>query len=184
MKRRSSKDLDGTIVFDLETQESFEDVGGRENIRELLLSLAVVYRYSDHRYVTLLEKDAASLLEEIRRASRVVGFNLLRFDYLVLERYGKVGAISRKTVDMMQICERELGFRPKLDDLVQATLGAKKGADGLLGIRLYREGKIKELGQYCKRDVLLTRKLFEFGWKHGFVYIEQQGERAKVPARW
>ena len=186
MKRQPLKDLNSTIVFDLETQKCFTEVGGRtrQNIPKLLLSLAVVYRYSDRRFATFFEKDVKSLLRGIRRASRVVGFNLLRFDYLVPKRYGKLGGISGKTVDMMKICERQLGFRPKLGDLVYATLVKKKGANGLLAIQLFREGKIKELERYCKRDVLITRELFEFGRKHGFVYIERRGERAKVPVRW
>ncbi len=184
MKKQRQKELEGTIIFDLETQKSLAEVGGRENIPDLLLSLAVVYRYSDRRYVTFLEKDVDSLIREIRRASRVVGFNLFRFDYLVLQKYGKLGAISGKTVDMMKICERPLGFRPKLADLAYATLRVKKKANGLLAIKLFRQGKIKQLERYCRRDVLITRKLFEFGRKHGFVYIEQQGERAQVPARW
>jgi DEAD/DEAH box helicase domain-containing protein len=184
MKKQPSEGQDSTIVFDVETQKSLAEVGGRENIRDLLLSLAVVYHYSDSSYVTFLEKDADSLLEEICRASRVIGFNLLGFDYIVLDRYGKLAAISQKTVDMMKLCEQQLGFRPKLDDLAYATLGKKKGANGLLAIRLFREGKIKELEQYCRNDVLITRELFEFGRKHGFVYIEQYGKKCKITARW
>jgi len=179
-----SRDLKGTIVFDLETQKSFDDVGGREHIPDLLLSLAVVYRYSDDRYVTFLEKDSPSLLEQIHQATQIVGFNLLGFDYLVLDRYGTVGPVGIKTVDMMKRCEQYLGFRPKLDDLVTATLGEKKGTDGLEAIRLYREGKIKKLEQYCKHDVELTRKLFEFGLNNGCVYIEQNGKKKSVPAIW
>ena len=125
-----------------------------------------------------------SLIQEIRQASRVVGFNLLRFDYLVLERYGKLGAITGKTVDMMKICEAQLGFRPGLGDLAYATLGEKKGANGLLAIQLFREGRIKELEQYCTHDVEITRKLFEFGRDNGFVCIEQRGEKTRVPVRW
>ena len=180
----SSEKLKGTIVFDLETQKSFDEVGGRSHIPDLLLSLAVVYRYTDDRYITFLEKDAASLLDEIQKAVQVVGFNLLGFDYLVLDRYGTVGPVGIKTVDIMKRCEKHLGFRPKLDNLVTATLGEKKGADGLVAIRLYREGKIKKLEQYCKQDVELTRKLFEFGLEHGFVYIEQQGKKKRIPAKW
>ncbi len=84
----------------------------------------------------------------------------------------------------MKRCERDLGFRPKLDDLVTTTLEEKKGADGLQAIRLYRERKIKALERYCKCDVLLTRKLFEFGRKHAFVYIERGGKKTRVAAIW
>ena len=184
MTRQSSKDLKGTIVFDLETQKSLEEVGGRKNIRELLLSLAVVYRYSDRRYITFWEKDAVSLLKEISKAEQVVGFNLLGFDYEVLKKYGGVGRVSHKTVDMMKRCEEHLGFRPKLDDLVTATLGEKKGADGLRAICLYQQGRMKELEGYCKRDVELTHKLFEFGLNNGFVLIEQNRKGTKIPATW
>src|SRR5713226_3663992 len=142
MKKLPQKQQAAAVVFDLETQKSLEEVGGRQNIRDLLLSLAVVYRYKDGKYHTFLEKDGKSLLTELRNASRIIGFNLLGFDYAVLERYGSIEGLPPKTVDMMKVCEAKLGWRPKLADLAEATLNAKKGADGLQAIQMFKTGQI------------------------------------------
>lgn len=187
MRRTASNEPSAAIVFDLETQKSFAEVGGRtpQNIRKLLLSLAVIYRYVDRRFVTFFEKDARALLSELRNPSCIVGFGLLEFDYVVLERYGKLGQVQNKTIDMMKFCEAELGRRLGLDDFAYATLGARKSADGIRAVELYRQGKIKDLERYCKRDVLLTRKLFEFGRTNCFLYYSDwEGRKQRVAARW
>ena len=182
-----TRPADGTVVFDIETQHSFDEVGGRtpEHMAKLQLSLAVLYRYSDDKYITYLEKDAPQLIEELHRASFIVGFNLLGFDYLVMSRYGKLDPnIATKTVDMMYHCEKELGKRPSLNSLAQATLGEGKSADGLEAIRWFREGKMKELEMYCRQDVEVTRKIYEFGKERGFVHFVRNGAKIKVPATW
>ena len=40
------------LVFDLETQRSFQDVGGRDQLHRLGLSLGVVYNYGTGEYTT------------------------------------------------------------------------------------------------------------------------------------
>ena len=40
------------VFFDLETQRTFDEVGGRHNIRKLGLSVAVTYSTADGRSTT------------------------------------------------------------------------------------------------------------------------------------
>ena len=62
-----------------------------------------------------------------------------------------------------------LGRRLRLDSVAEATVGAKKSADGLMAVRWWREGKIDEIKKYCEQDVRVTKEVFEFARKNGFV---------------
>jgi DEAD/DEAH box helicase domain-containing protein len=89
------------------------------------------------------------------------------------------------TVDMLADIYRTLGFRLSLDALVSATLGLNKSANGLQAIRWWRQGKIKELMEYCKNDVDVTRQLYEFGREHKYVqYRDRRWQMKKVPVNW
>ena len=51
-----------TVVFDVETQRSFDEVGGRHNIRKMGLSAAVTYSTADGTFHRYAEEDAADLI--------------------------------------------------------------------------------------------------------------------------
>ncbi len=74
------------VVFDLETQKLAEDVGGWRNVRKMGLSVAVVHTEQDG-FLTFTEETVAELISLLKKASLVVGFNHLRFDYEVLKAY-------------------------------------------------------------------------------------------------
>ncbi len=80
------------IVFDLETQNSFQEVGGHYPER-LRMSVAVTYDTSDETFHRYSEADAPQLaLDLLHRAHSptngpIVGYNLLGFDYIVLQQY-------------------------------------------------------------------------------------------------
>ena len=69
------------VYFDVETQRSFDEVGGRHNIRKLGLSAAVTYSTADGAYRHYTEETVADLIAELKAADLVVGFNVLSFDY-------------------------------------------------------------------------------------------------------
>ncbi len=62
------------IVFDLETQNLFEDVGGRPNIAALKVSCAVTWSSIRNDFKVYWEKDVPGLIDELKSAGRVVGF--------------------------------------------------------------------------------------------------------------
>ena len=123
------------VVFDLETQNSFDDVGGYRNMRALKMSVGVTWNSADQSFHRYDEKHVPALIEELKSASLVVGFNVLNFDYEVLMAYTSEPLRSLPTTDMLDHIYRRLGFRVKLDDLARATLNAKKSGDGLDAIR-------------------------------------------------
>lgn len=173
------------VVFDLETQRSFQEVGGRHNIPRLGLSVAVTYSTAAGEYHHYTEEIVDDLVEELKAADLVVGFNVLSFDYQVLSAYTDHPLRQLPTVDMLDDIHRTLGFRLGLDALASATLGAGKSADGLQAIRWWRQGKMQELFDYCQQDVEVTRQLYEFGRQNKYVqYRDRQWRMRKVAVNW
>jgi DEAD/DEAH box helicase domain-containing protein len=173
------------IFFDLETQKSIQEVGGRENIKLLRVSVAVTFSTAANDFKSYLEQDVPALIADLKAADRVVGFNLRQFDYTVLKYYSSERLNDLATLDLMEDVYNKLGFRIGLDALAAATLGAKKSADGLAAIRWFREGKIDQLIAYCRDDVEITKRLFEAGRDQGFVqYSDRDGRIKRVNVAW
>ena len=177
--------MKNVVFFDLETRRSFQEVGGRHNIPRLGLSVAVTYSTADGEYHHYTEDTVAELIEELKAADLVVGFNVISFDYQVLTAYTDHPLRQLPTVDMLDDIYRTLGFRLSLDALATATLGVGKSADGLQAIRWWRQGKMQELFDYCQQDVEVTRQLYEFGRQNKYLqYRDRQWRMRKVPVNW
>ena len=173
------------LFFDLETQKSAEEVGGWANIHKMGLAVGVVWDSLDREFFTYEEKDARQLVDKLRTADLVVGFNVIGFDYTVLQPYSDFDLQEINTFDMLVDVKKRLGFRLSLNHLAQHTLNAKKSADGLISLQWYKEGKISKIIQYCKQDVEITRDLYLFGEKNGLVkYQSRSGNPLQIEVNW
>lgn len=175
--------LEEYIVFDLETQRSIQEVGGRQNLSRLGVSVAVVYDHRTGKTEAFREDRIEDLIECLQNAPSVIGFNIIDFDYHVLRGYSTFDFRTLPSVDLMQHIVDAIGFRLSLDNLTGATLNANKSASGLQAIEWYRRGEVDKLTQYCRDDVLLTRDLYEFGKKHGHVLYGDAKYRRKRKIR-
>ncbi len=167
------------IFFDLETQKSFQEVGGRENLKLLRVSVAVTFATATNEFKAYTEKEVASLVADLKAAERVVGFNILNFDYPVLKAYTNERLNDLPSLDLLDDLYNKLGFRVGLDALAEATLGKNKSADGLQAIEWFKQGKIEELIAYCRDDVAVTKALYEFGRDNGYVQFRDKFGRTK-----
>ena len=171
--------------FDLETQKSADDVGGWGNIHKMKLAVGVVWDSIDQDYFVYEEKDSKALVEKLRTADLVIGFNVIGFDYTVLQPYSDVDLQEINTFDMLVDVKILLNFRLSLNHLAQHTLDAKKSADGLISLQWYKEGKIDKIIHYCKQDVQITRDLYLFGEEHGYVnYHSRSGNPLQLEVNW
>jgi DEAD/DEAH box helicase domain-containing protein len=172
-------------VLDIETQLSAEEVGGWHKCHLMRLSVAVVADLTEQRYETFFEDQAEALCQRLQEMDLVVGFNLKKFDYRVLQPYTSIDLETLPTLDIYEEIYRSLGHRLSLNHLAEKTLQAAKSGDGLLALRLFKEGRLEELTDYCRRDVELTAKLFEFGSQRGhLIYKHRQGALVQVPVVW
>ena len=171
--------------FDLETQKSADDVGGWGNIHKMRLAVGVVWDSIDQDYFVYEEKDAKTVVEKLRTADLVIGFNVIGFDYTVLQPYSDFDLQEINTFDMLVDVKKLLNFRLSLNHLAQQTLNAKKSADGLISLQWYKEGKIDKIIHYCKQDVEITRDLYLYGEEHGYVnYQSRSGNPLQLEVNW
>ena len=171
--------------FDLETQKSADDVGGWGNIHKMRLAVGVVWDSIDQDYFVYEEKDAKTLVEKLRTADLVIGFNVIGFDYTVLQPYSDFDLQEINTFDMLVDVKKLLNFRLSLNHLAQHTLDAKKSADGLISLQWYKEGKIDKIIHYCKQDVEITRDLYLYGEENGYVnYQSRSGNPLQLEVNW
>lgn len=173
------------IFFDVETQNTFQEVGGHYPER-LKISIAVTYDSADQTFHRYTEQQAAQLAYDLGQTDLVVGYNLYGFDYPVLQQYTDAVELAQlPTLDMMLHIQKRLGFRLKLDSIATATLKTGKSADGLQAVRWWREGKIEEIFTYCEQDVDVTRQVYEYGKLYRYVqYYDRQYRIKRVPVAW
>jgi DEAD/DEAH box helicase domain-containing protein len=173
------------VYFDLESQKLFEEVGGRD-ASKLLLACGVTWSTARNDFAVYWEKDAQALIAELKSADRVIGFNILKFDYEVLKPYAPYENFrALRSTDMLQDIYHTLNFRLSLDTLARATLGTTKTAGGVQSVEWFRKGELEKVAEYCKADVDITRRIYEFGRDNGFVhYYSKLGSKLKVAVNW
>ena len=173
------------VYFDLESQKLFEEVGGRD-ASKLLLACGVTWSTERNDFAVYWEKDVEALVAELKSADKVVGFNIISFDYEVIKPYvPNTNFRAFRSVDMLQDIFKALGFRLSLDSIAKATLGTTKTADGIKSVEWFRNGELDKVAEYCKADVDITRRIHEFGRENGYVhYYSKLGSKLKVVVNW
>ena len=182
-----------TVYFDLETQRSFNDVGGSSNIVKMGVSVACAYSTKTGEYSLYREDELDGLVTLLTKADLVVGHNHVRFDYGVLEAY-TVLDLEDQTVnlDMLLDLEKHTGRRLRLDAVASATLGVGKTAVGTDALKWWQQYKasgdhdpLLKIAEYCAYDVKVTKCVYEYGVAHGHVkYADNGGQEQIVPVSW
>lgn len=173
------------VVFDLETQRSAQEVGGWHNARKMGVSVGVVYDSALDDFLVFRDDRMDELVQALRQADLVVGFNSLRFDYEVLRGYTKFDFSTLPTLDMLDHIKARLGVRLSLDTLGSATLNAAKTADGLQALEWWKQGRMEEITRYCTADVAITRDLYLFGRDNGYLLYRNKAQKVvRCPVKW
>ncbi|HWQ99988.1 MAG TPA: ribonuclease H-like domain-containing protein [Candidatus Methylomirabilis sp.] len=169
------------IVLDIETKNTFQDVGAY-NPSLLDVSLVGVYFYETDTFESFLEEDLPKLWPRLERADRIIGYNIIGFDLPCLQSYYTGELLKLPTLDIMFEIANRLGFRIKLDDVAQATLGIGKTGHGLQAVEFWKKGEIQKLRDYCLQDVKITRDVYEYALVHKEVrYLDRMGQVQLCP---
>ena len=172
-------------VLDLETQYGAKEVGGWNNSHKMGVSCAVLFDSASGEFKTYLQDQIRDLVEDLSRLDLVVGFNVQKFDYNVLKGYLDFDFTSLPTLDMLREVYKRLGYRLSLDQLASATLGTKKGGDGLLALKWWKNGDVDKLISYCQEDVNITRQLYLFGHQYGYLLFKNKaGNLVRLQVNW
>ena len=169
------------IVLDIETQNSFDEVG-KYDPTLLKVSLVGIYNYATDQYSHFMENELSKMWPLLESADRIIGYNLFGFDYKVLNTYYPGDLSTFPTLDIMKVVESQIGFRLKLDSLAHACLGTGKSGNGLQAIEFFKKGEIDKLRDYCLQDVKVTKEVYEYGLTNKSVkYSDRVGKTIDVP---
>jgi DEAD/DEAH box helicase domain-containing protein len=167
------------VVLDIETKNTFQDVGAY-NPALLQVSLVGVYFYETDTFESFLEADLPKLWPRLERADRIVGYNQIGFDMPCLQSYYTGEIMKLPMLDLMVEITNHLGYRPKLDDVAQGTLGIGKTGHGLQAVEFWKNGEIDKLRDYCLQDVKITRDVYEFALAQGHVKVNDRTGRTQT----
>jgi DEAD/DEAH box helicase domain-containing protein len=168
------------IVFDIETKNTFRDVGSREAV-DLDIALLAIHDSKTDEYLTFLQEDFPKLWPILESAGSLIGYNSNHFDIPLLNKYYPGDLTQIKSVDIMKSIQDSLGRRIKLDDVAQATLGEKKSGHGLQAITWWKNGEIDKIREYCIQDVRVTKRIYDYALKNGHLKYTQGKETREIP---
>jgi DEAD/DEAH box helicase domain-containing protein len=123
------------------------------------------------------------LIKELRSADCVIGFNIIGFDYEVLEGYTLFDFSQVPTLDLLAQVEKNVGKRIGLDALAVSTFGVGKTGHGMEALKWWKEGRILEIAEYCCYDVKATKLLHEYGVEHGNIYYQNTTTFRREPIK-
>jgi len=168
------------IIFDIETQGLIERGAGASKPK---ISYVGIYDYGTNQYEGFFESDLPKLWKRLEQCDRMIGYNSKGFDVPVMNAYYPGDLLKLPQLDMMEEIVKALGFRLKLDDVAHATLGVGKSGSGLDAVKYWQEGRLDLLAEYCLQDVKVTREVYEFGRKNGYImYTDRfKNEKVKIP---
>lgn len=168
------------IIFDLETQNIFQDVGSSDPA-DLDISVGTFYDSETDIYTTVSIDELSTVWPILEKADALVGYNSNHFDIPLLNKYYPGDLTHIKSIDILEDIRKSLGRRLRLDSVAEATVGAKKSGHGLQAVRWWREGKIDEIKKYCEQDVKITKKVFDYALKHGHVKFKDGSRKREIP---
>lgn len=182
------------VYFDLETRLSAAQVGGWHEASKMGMSVGVTYSTKDGAYHIYTQDEVEQLIEELRTADLVVGYNHVGFDYQVLQAFTfwTLADVSNN-LDICSDLTARIGHRLKLDSVAKVTLGGcSKTAEGLDALKWWAEyekngdpQKMLDIARYCCFDVKVTMEVYKFGATHGYVlYEDKKGETMRVDVDW
>jgi DEAD/DEAH box helicase domain-containing protein len=173
-----------TILFDIETLRSAADVGGWDKAHRMGVAIGVLCHLEEGRFEIYPETGVRALVDALRAATLVIGYNIRRFDYHVLSGYtGEDFSRLLPTLDLLEDVHHRLGFRVGMGHLALETLGCPKSADGLQSLEWVRQGRLDLVEAYCRRDVEILRDLYLHGRREGFLFYRDKKRDLKLKLR-
>ena len=168
------------LVFDIETRNTFEQVGS-DLPSALDLSVLSIFDSRDDSMKSFEMHELEKAWPLFEGVDFLVGFNSDHFDIPLLDKYYPGDLHKIKSVDLMKSVKETLGRRIKLDNIAGATLGKNKIANGLEAIKWWNEGKIDLIRKYCEEDVYITRDVFLFALNNKKVFAnDREGKKMEI----
>ncbi len=168
------------IILDVETQKTFDEVGGFFPDRLGISFVGVCVRdgfSGKGEMQKYFEADLPKLFPLLESADVIVGFNCDNFDMQTFVPYYKGDITKIATLDLLVRIKNSVGHRIGLDAVAKETLGIGKSGDGLDAIKYYKAKDWDSLSKYCLQDVAVTRDIYDYGLKNGKVKFKNKWNR-------
>lgn len=162
------------LVIDIETKNTFADVGGQENLEKLEASFVGLYSYNKNEYLSFRENELEKLGPYLQNAGLIIGFAINRFDLPILKKYFGFNIMALPRLDLLEEVEIAYGQRISLDILAKTNLKISKSGHGLDAIEFYKKGDWEALASYCLQDVKVTKELYDFIKREEHVLIPKK----------
>ena len=169
------------VVIDLETKHTFREFSDPQKLGVTVLAL---YDYATGKQHIYTEDNLSSVFPLLENASYIIGYNIASFDLPVLQPYYPGNVEDLTLFDILDDIREKIGRRIGLNDVASATLGEKKTGHGLMAIDYYKERKWDELKKYCMDDVMVTKRLFDYGVENKEIYYLNELGKVMIPVAW
>ncbi len=178
------------IIYDLETQKLFEDIT-TGNPADLGVSVVCLYKRKidanfneiEGKMYTFWSKDLAKMWPLFVNVDRVIGFNSLSFDNQVLSPLCSSYDFNKLNhFDIMVHIKKALGHRLSLNAIATETLGITKTDVGTNAVLYWQKGdpqSLSKLASYCRMDVEVTKKVYDFGLNNGYLKYKDKWNTAR-----
>jgi len=168
------------VVLDIETQNTFNEVGSRDPLA-LSISLLVVYDYTTDKYYSFLENELSQLWRLLENADMIIGYNSDYFDIPLLNKYYPGDLTKIKSLDLLAEIKKSINKRISLDSVAAGTLGTRKIAKGLEAVAWWKQGEIEKIRKYCQEDVKITKDIYDFAMKNQYLRYQVMNDVQRFP---
>lgn len=191
------------VVYDLEIVNDIDKINvGWTDFHKMHVSVGCAYDYTTGDYRVFCQDNLQGLVDLLAGADLVAAFNNKSFDNALIAAEAKrldlrveggteafKAILDDKSYDMLVESRKGAGVSNfakgfKLDDHLRAIWGEAllKTEDGALAPRLWREGNVGKIIDYCLADVRRERQLFEWAWYGGqFRCATSKGHSVRRP---
>jgi DEAD/DEAH box helicase domain-containing protein len=172
------------VVFDLETKRLFNEIKGNDPGK---LGVSVVSLYSrvldenfnevEGKTKSFWENEFGQMWPLFQGADRIIGFNSIGFDVPALIPYSNFPFQKLPHFDILTKVKESFGHRISLDHIAMETLQKHKidvGTNAVIYWKNHDEQSLEKLRRYCEDDVIITRDVYDFGLKHGFIRFKDK----------
>lgn len=168
-----------TVVFDIETQNSFAQAG-KDGLLGLDISIVVIWDSETGKYLPFWHDELDKLWPILESTDLIVGYNSRYFDLPLLNKYYLGDLEHIQHLDLMLEVQKSFGKRVKLDQIAAGTLGTKKSGHGLDAVKWWRTGEHDKIKKYCIDDVKITKRIYDHMLKNGEIKIKEGPEKHSV----
>lgn len=172
------------LFLDIETQNDWTG-GDFFKTEDMKISYVGVINSETGESLDFWESDLDKLHDLLMQGQKVVHYNGFTFDMPIIANYVGTDVLEIPQIDLMVAAHKSIGFRPKLDDLTNATLGYGKIGKGSDAVKYWAGGDLESLKKYCLQDVKVTMDLYNYGLEHRKIkYYDKNGFMKEAEIDW